>query len=198
MNPLSLSGKRRYLLILIGVCTGFLMWRANAFSAHRADIAVAPPCDAAPIAAQGFDSARLCAALEEFHTAAFNFHSLIVERHGVVVAERYRAGEDRSVYSLFAHRVAFAADERHDMRSVSKSVSPNDELRLYWRSSQADYVLHRPLIKAPGTYFHYNGGATAILAVLVERGTGMPIDDYARKRLFEPMGIQDWEWVHDL
>jgi CubicO group peptidase (beta-lactamase class C family) len=220
--------------------------------------AAAPACDTAGITAKGFDPGRLCQVLDNFQADSTNLHGLIIERHGAVVAERYRPGEDRSIYSLFKRTVEFDAATRHDLRSISKSVTGllwgiaqsehktppldarvldlfpeladlkasgretitiadllsmtsglawnesgnyglgNDELGLYWRSSQQRYVLARPMADPAGTRFHYNGGATAILAELLARRVGMPLQEYARLRLFEPLGIVDWEWMRDL
>jgi CubicO group peptidase (beta-lactamase class C family) len=74
----------------------------------------------------------------------------------------------------------------------------NDELRLFWRKDIPRYVLGHELAVPPDTRFNYNGGGTAILADLITRGTGQPLDAYARDRLFAPMGIRDWSWVADV
>ena len=74
----------------------------------------------------------------------------------------------------------------------------NDELRMFWVHDLPAYVLARPLSTAPGTTFNYNGGGTAVLAQIIEQGTHLPIDRFAEQRLFQPMGIRDWEWVTDV
>ncbi|HVM97569.1 MAG TPA: serine hydrolase, partial [Candidatus Acidoferrales bacterium] len=68
----------------------------------------------------GFDPAMLCTALDQAQAA--NIHSVIVERHGRLVAEIYRRGPDRSIWSLFTHDVEFGPKVQHDLRSISKSV----------------------------------------------------------------------------
>jgi len=73
----------------------------------------------------------------------------------------------------------------------------NPEFGLYWRGSQARYVFKRPMASPAGQRFSYNGGGTAVLAGLLEKGVGMPLPDYARERLFAPLGIVDWEWLTD-
>lgn len=40
----------------------------------------------------------------------------------------------------------------------------------------------------------YNGGATALLARLIAKGTGQPLQDFAQEVLFEPLGIARTEW----
>lgn len=76
---------------------------------------------AAPAEA-GFDPPRLTAAVAGALDGRMNLHGLVVARHGRLVAEAYRAGEDKGVYSLFARNHAFGPAVRHDTRSVGKSV----------------------------------------------------------------------------
>src|SRR5262245_4108130 len=52
--------------------------------------------------ASGFDAGALCAVLESVAGGGANIHGVIVERHGRLVAELYRRGKDRSIWSLFA------------------------------------------------------------------------------------------------
>jgi hypothetical protein len=59
---------------------------------------VAAPQDA------GFESATLCAALDPATLDQANIHSVLVELHGKLIAEIYREGADRSIYSLFTRR----------------------------------------------------------------------------------------------
>ena len=56
------------------------------------------------------------------------------------------------------------------------------------------FILERPVATPPGTAWSYRGGATAILAHLISRGTGRPLLDHARDRLFDPLGIGDVAW----
>jgi CubicO group peptidase (beta-lactamase class C family) len=97
-------------------------------------VAAARSCETLGFAGQGFDTERLCRVLDGFQTDETNLHGLIIERHGAIVAERYRAGKDRSVYSLFARTIDFSPTIRHDMRSISKSVTS-----LLWGIAQAEH-----------------------------------------------------------
>ena len=204
----------------------------------------------------GFDATRLQAVIASLADGGFDIHSILVERHGRLVAEVYRRGKDKSVYSLFAHTTDFGPTTLHDTRSVGKSVvslllgiaqgqgklgkletpaidfypeyadlatpqvkaitlehlltmssgfqwneggpGHDDEHSLYWKWSPYYYVLSRPIAAAPGTIFNYNSGGNAVLADILTRVTGTPLKDFARKNLFEPLGITDWEWTADL
>jgi CubicO group peptidase (beta-lactamase class C family) len=227
-------------------------------AAPVASASPAPSCaDAEAIASAGFDAARLCQVLQEFRSGGTNFHGLVIARHGTIVAQAYRSGRDKSVYSLFARTTEFDAQQRHDLRSISKSItsllwgiaqgqgktppldtpvldllpelqglktggrqaitlrhllsmssglewnepniynSVNDEFGLYWRGSQPRYVFDRAVATTPGARFNYNGGGTAVLAQILSERVGMPLPDYARRYLFDPLGITDWEWLND-
>ena len=56
------------------------------------------------------------------------------------------------------------------------------------------YVLDQPMVAEPGKVFVYNGGATELLAYILEKATGKHVDDYAREQLFKPLGIDDFYW----
>jgi len=51
------------------------------------------------------------------------------------------------------------------------------------------------MVAAPGKRWSYNSGAAALIGKLIEDGTGMALDDYARDKLFQPLGITRWYWV---
>lgn len=74
----------------------------------------------------------------------------------------------------------------------------NDEIRMTRDSLPLHYALGAPFALAPGADFNYNGGLTQVMAAVIERATKTPIEDYARARLFEPLGIIDVEWLGDL
>jgi CubicO group peptidase (beta-lactamase class C family) len=73
-------------------------------------------------AAAGFDAPRLRAALAEMMNGKVNMHGLVIERHGRLVAELYRRGKDRAVLGLFSHTGDFGPSDKHDARSVGRSV----------------------------------------------------------------------------
>ena len=44
----------------------------------------------------------------------------------------------------------------------------------------------------PGYLYNYNGGDTTLLAAVLAKKTGQTLDDYAREKLFAPLGISDF------
>lgn len=74
-------------------------------------------------AAVGLDAGRLCTILRSLADGEANVHSLLVARHGRLVAEVYHAGKDERVKDLFRTTRTFDANTLHDIRSISKSVT---------------------------------------------------------------------------
>ena len=72
---------------------------------------------------ESFDTDILHKTIETSLDGPFNIHSVIVERHGKLVAEYYQGGSDRSIYALISARHDFSATEIHDVRSIGKSIT---------------------------------------------------------------------------
>jgi len=73
----------------------------------------------------------------------------------------------------------------------------NSETAMDMAPDRYRYVLEQPIVDAPGSRWAYNGGATALIARLISQGSGQSIVDFARERLFAPLGIYDFEWTAD-
>lgn len=57
------------------------------------------------------------------------------------------------------------------------------------------FVLRQRAAFKPGTTFNYSSGDTELLGLVLANGIGQSIDDYARDKLFGPLGITDVDWV---
>ncbi|MGX6999269.1 serine hydrolase domain-containing protein [Caballeronia sp. KNU42] len=71
----------------------------------------------------------------------------------------------------------------------------NSETAMDAAPDRYRYVLARPIVAAPGEVWIYSGGAVALVARVIEKGTGQALADYARSALFEPLGIDKFSWV---
>ncbi|QBF32357.1 serine hydrolase [Thalassococcus sp. S3] len=78
--------------------------------------------------------------------------------------------------------------------SLPYSDPRNSEIGMEIADDRYRFVLAHDPIDPPGTYWNYNGGATALIGALIERGTGKNLADYAQEVLFDPLGIGDAEW----
>jgi CubicO group peptidase (beta-lactamase class C family) len=71
----------------------------------------------------------------------------------------------------------------------------NSEIAMDNAPDPDRYVLERPVVAAPGTRWIYCGGATALLARLIARGSGQSLADFSRAALFDPLGIEQAAWI---
>ena len=73
-----------------------------------------------------------------------------------------------------------------DPRNASDQMEATDD----W----VQFVIDRPMAHEPGSVFAYSSGATELLAYIFQKETGQDIEEYARKRLFGPLGIDHYYW----
>jgi CubicO group peptidase (beta-lactamase class C family) len=81
---------------------------------------------------------------------------------------------------------------------VSYNDPRNDEIRMTRDPQPLRYALSRPFAVDPGSDYKYNGGLTQVMAAVLVRATKTSLQEYARTKLFEPLGITDVEWVGNL
>jgi len=178
-------------------------------------------------------------------TPSSRLDSLLVVRHGKIVAEAYYAPYDagilhqvnsvtKAVISTLtaiaskdglldspSHRVldffdrgslanvdprkeAITVQNLLDMTSglawmeLGLEGTPNSSESEMWRSPDwVKFILDRPMSSAPGDEFNYNSGNQHLLSAILAKLTGMNTLEYAKAKLFGPLGINDLYWWHD-
>ena len=130
--------------------------------------------------------------------------------YGIALAEGKVPDIDQSLIAQFPEYAVLARDPKRKAILISHALSmrmgtawnerlfyrdPNNSQRLMeYERDPIRFALDRPLVSEPGREFVYNSGAVAVIARLIERGVGMPIDRYAAQKLFNPLRIADYEW----
>lgn len=61
----------------------------------------------------------------------------------------------------------------------------------------AQFILDRPMKTKPGSVFYYDSGNSHLLSAILTKLTGKSAFDYAKEKLFGPLGIEDVYWRHD-
>ncbi|MHA2271092.1 MAG: serine hydrolase domain-containing protein [Candidatus Hodarchaeales archaeon] len=59
------------------------------------------------------------------------------------------------------------------------------------------FILDQPMESLPGLSFSYNSGASHLLSVILQKKTGMTTVQFAKKYLFDPLGIVEYSWGTD-
>ncbi|MEV1168011.1 serine hydrolase [Nonomuraea sp. NPDC049784] len=70
----------------------------------------------------------------------------------------------------------------------------NSEIAMELAPDRYRYVLERPVIEEAGKRWLYCGGAAALIGGIIARGAGKPLEEYAATALFEPLGVNTFEW----
>lgn len=145
--------------------------------------------------------------LHDMRSVSKSVVSLLV---GIALDRKLVASIDTPVISYFPEFAAFQTPEkeriklRHLLAMTSGlawderrpySDLENSERRMTGATNPYRFALAPPAVDAPGEKWNYNGGNTQLLAGVLERSTGMWLADFARKELFEPLGIKQFEWL---
>jgi CubicO group peptidase (beta-lactamase class C family) len=82
---------------------------------------------------------------------------------------------------------------------VGNSIPPIETDKQMSRSQDwVKFILDRPMSNAPGDIFNYDSGNPHLLSAILTKLTGMSAVDYAKAKLFGPLGIDDVSWAYDL
>jgi len=61
-----------------------------------------------------------------------------------------------------------------------------------------EYILtHSNVLWKPGETFFYDSGMPHVLSAIIQQTSGLTLEAYAQKKLFEPLGITDFSWQSD-
>jgi CubicO group peptidase (beta-lactamase class C family) len=67
--------------------------------------------------------------------------------------------------------------------------------RMLASPDHVGFVLDLPAVKPPGGSFNYNNGLPILLGEILTRALGEPVDAFADRQLFQPLGIRNYTWT---
>lgn len=83
----------------------------------------------------------------------------------------------------------------HWDESLPYSDPRNSEIAMELADDRYRYVLEQPMVTDPGNTWVYSGGATALVGAIIADGSGLPLEEFAKLYLFDPLGIDRFEWI---
>lgn len=86
---------------------------------------------------------------------------------------------------------------RHLLTHTSGLAADATTEKIYASPDFVQFALTSPLKTAPGTAFFYNNVACNLLCGIIEKASGQKADEFARTVLFEPLGIEEFDWTRD-
>ncbi|CCE07002.1 putative Beta-lactamase [Bradyrhizobium sp. STM 3843] len=110
---------------------------------------------------------------------------------------------DRRVANVDDRKQAITVQDLLDMTSGldwTQGFQGEEEITLHemYRSSNwTQFILDRAMARVPGEIFNYSNGDPNLVSAIITRLTGKLAEDYAREKLFEPLGITNWHWERE-
>lgn len=128
-----------------------------------------------------------------------SFTSIIL---GVAIQNGVDISVDETLYNIYPELFDDDPIKREmtlkDALTMQTGLEFNNDvntLQLYQtKENSASFVLSFSRLHEPGTVMHYNDGAPQLVSKAIEVKTQNTEAEYARKYLFEPLNISDWQW----
>ena len=146
----------------------------------------------------------------ELHSLQSVTKSVTSAALGIAMAEGLLGGVDTPVMPFFEAYEPYVTDVRKEsstlqdfltMRSGLKWTTAggyeseeHSTIQLEASDEWIRFVLEQPTDTVPGVRYQYNDGVSVLLGKILREATGQRIDEWARERLFEPIGITDFYW----
>jgi CubicO group peptidase (beta-lactamase class C family) len=93
------------------------------------------------------------------------------------------------------HALSMTMGTDWDESSLPYVDPRNSETAMDSAPDRYRYILERQVVDRPGVHWTYCGGATALLARLIAKGSGKSLRDFAREYLFGPLGMGPTQWA---
>ncbi len=135
------------------------------------------------------------------HNLASSTKSFTATLVGIALDEGHIGSVHDPVLSYFPARTIANRDAYKEALTIEHLLTmraglrcPNDDSAIKSTPDPLQTALDLPMDAEPGTTFCYNNANAHLLAGVVEASTGMRIRDYAKSRLFTPVGISSASW----
>jgi CubicO group peptidase (beta-lactamase class C family) len=147
------------------------------------------------------------------HDARSMSKSMVSLLFGIAVSEGAIKSLDTPVLDYFPEYPALRTPERikirvRDLLSMTSGVAwdedtysyadpRNSETAMDLADDRFHWILTQKIIAPPGETWRYSGGDVALAAAILARATKTPLEVYAQKKLWGPLGITTAVWLKD-
>ena len=127
---------------------------------------------------------------------------------GIAIEEGFVKDLDQNVYSFFSKEKY--PDLNEDLKKVKIShllsmssgldadsddwKTPGNAGQWMGKDDWVSYILSIPLKRKPGKRWVYADINVALIGAIIEETTGMSLNDYAKTKIFDPLGIKKYYW----
>lgn len=143
----------------------------------------------------------------DLRSATKSIRSLLL---GIAIDKGFIGSIDDSIFKYLEEQPKKNLDKRKEeitirhLVTMSTGIDCNDwdkksagqEDKVYKKQDWIQYTLDLPIINEPGEISTYCSMGVVLLAEIIEQASGMSIDKFADKYLFEPMRITNYTWGH--
>ncbi len=85
----------------------------------------------------------------------------------------------------------------HHVLTMTAGFQSDDSHFSFEQDKLAKYILHLPLESGAGEQFRYNSECSYLLGSIIYAKTGQQVDNYAKEKLLDPLGISNYQWEED-
>lgn len=146
--------------------------------------------------------------VDSVHQAQSMTKSVVATLLGLAIQQGFVKSTDDSVVSYFPKYTNVSGDhknikisdlltQRHGLKWSEKPWnSPENTWRnlLNFSGDWYEQILKTEMAVAPGTTFNYSNAAPVLVSGIVQNASGLDIDEFAKKYLFEPLEINKFRF----
>jgi CubicO group peptidase (beta-lactamase class C family) len=125
----------------------------------------------------------------------------------IAIFEGYIEGVDQPMLDFFPEYSAGNPDSDkqditiQDLMTMRSGIEWDEANPPAWTGSQTSWVnliLSLPMAHAPGEIFNYSSADTHLLSAIIVNATGRSTLNFAGEYLFDPLGINNRQWISDV
>lgn len=143
--------------------------------------------------------------INDIRSAGKSFTALLL---GIAIEEGFVQDLDQDVYSFFSKEKYPALNEDYKKVTIKHLIdmssgldadsddwkTPGHAGKWMGKDEWVSYLLEIKLSNKPGKNWVYADINSALIGAIIEETTEMSLNDFANKKVFEPLGIQKYYW----